>query len=503
MKSLSSILLAGIIVGCMQKIPEASIENPIPKSFKAPLPESTLPSSMKQVSLYQTFNQTGYQWWELFQNEELNQLIQEAFGENFTMKAYYARFEEAMAQAGISLADLYPHLTLEADAERNRIAKSKRLKMNSMTGGSIAMPPPPPPDMVAPPPTFSPTFQKQLGPKYNSDLLLNLGFSYEVDLWGKFKMAYDASKERVTESQETYRSAQLNLAANLANNYFRSRYYTDEINLIENQIRALKELIFIEQDKFSSGFSRKDPLLTAQSIEEIAQSNKETTLLQRSYLDDVLAVLSGVPPELFTTPSQTYPLHLPDMPTTINSTLLLQRPDIRALQAEVRARALEVGVAQADILPSLTLGAGAGFESNKTNTLLKWKNHIWSLASSLSYDLYDAGRKSSILDQNKALFKESLAQYQERVLEAIQEIDDALYALHEAKTNLQTEKARNLQLKERTSLAQSRYEAGLAAKSEYLQGLVDLLDEEITLSQRRLSYLQASISLLTAIGGKW
>lgn len=497
----SAILLACILTGCMQRPPKEPFHEQLPSSWKAPIPisDQSDAKTFAQVTEYQVFDKTSYQWWELFQNNQLNKLVDDSFGANFSMKAYFARVEEALAAAGISLSDLYPHLTIGIDAERNLVAKSKRLQTKGMNGATITMPPP----GSTLPPTFTPIMQKQTGPKFNNDLLINLGFSYEVDLWGKFRMAYDASKERITESQEQYRAAQLNLAANIANNFYRSLYYITKIELINKQLKALKELVSIEDDKFTSGYTRKDQLLTAQSTREIALIDKATAELLHSQADDLLAVLSGLPPELYNGPSESSTLYLPNMPSTIPSTLLLQRPDISALRAEVRARALEVGVAQADIFPSLTLGAGIGFESNKANTLLKWKNHIWNIASSVSYDLFDAGRKASIVNLNKALFRESMAQYQERVLEAIQEVDDALFALQEAKTNLNNEMARNRELQERTSLSHSRFQAGLAPKTEYLEGLVELYQEEQNLSQRKLTYLQASISLLTALGGTW
>lgn len=496
-RSSNFLLCSFLLTGCLARPPQEPHQESLPAAWKAPL--VTLAQPIQEVHSYTTFEKSSLQWWELFKNEQLSQLIQEAYGSNFTLKMYYSRFEEALAAAGISLSDLYPHLTIDALAERNLVAKSKRIQTPVITGGTIAMPPP----GSTAPPAFTPLTQKMYGPKFNNDLLLNLGLSYEVDLWGKYKMTYDASKERITESQEQYREAQLNLAGNIAYQFYRSLNYMSQLDLVKKQIKTLQELENIDKDRFQSGYQRKDQFLTSESLKNVALINKETLDLLKAQADDLLAVLAGLPPELYKGPTPPKTLYLPDMPTSIPSYLLLQRPDISALRAEVRARSLEIGVAEADRFPSFNIGAGVGFESNKANSLIKWKNHIWSLLGNMSYDLFDAGRKSSIVDLNKALFKESMNQYQERVLEAIKEVDDALFALNESRTNLATEEERNKELQERANLAKSRFNAGMVSKSEFLLQLVELLDEEQTLNQKKLTYFQSAISFLTAIGGSW
>lgn len=499
----ASLLLACIAAGCYPKTPGIPEINNMPTKWKAPLSTASNDVSHLDITQDQLFNTSNFRWWEVYNNHDLNKLTQEALTSNFSLKSYFARIEVACAQSGIALSDLYPHITVEASAERARIAKSKRLNTPVVTGIKGSYPNPFPLIFPPPVPTMAPKIQNKSGPHFNNDLNIGMLFSYEIDLWGKYNMAYDASKERITESQEDYRSARLSLCANIADYFFRTLYYTSKLTLIDQRLEALKQLLNIASDSFTQGLDSEDPLMSAKTRFDAAIIEKDTLLQQRAQVENQLAVFAGMPPEEFSPP--TYPLSFqpPALPKEISSTLLLNRPDILALRSEVKARALEVGVAKADQFPSLTLGAGMGYESTKADTLFKWKNHIWSLASSLSYDLFDAGKKSSAIEQNKALFKEVLFQYQNRILEALKEVEDALFSLQESQKNLEIQKQRYLQTMEKKNLAQARYTSGLAPKSQYLEAYIDLLFEEQNYKERQLSYLQASIALYTALGGNW
>ena len=494
-------LVLSCLVSCTRDHKEKEIASTLPTSWKAPLPNENESLTTPQVAEETLFTKKCYRWWEVYKNDDLNKLIDNAFSGNFTLKAYFNRIEQVLADSGIVLSDLYPQITAYADAERNRIPKSARVKTTSMTGGTIV------PGIT---PTIQPTFATAKGPSYSNTLNLGLELSYEVDLWGKLSMRYAASKERISESQEDYLAARLSLSASISDYFFRALYYTTQIQLEDKKLNALSELISIEKDRFLSGLVSEDSLLSYEQSREETIAQRENLILLRTETENRLAYLSGILPERFSLPSYAFTFHEPEVPHQISSQVLLNRPDVSALYSSIQASALEVEASEADLLPSLVIGPNfpslimgpaVGFRSDKANTLTKWKNHIWSLGASLTYDVFDGGRKKSQVNLNKAIFLENLNTYQDRVLLAIKEIEDSLSSLHEARVTLKNQKNRFWESKEASLLSHSRFIGGLSSKIEYLNSLIDVCTKEEALHQKELAYIQSSISLYSAIGG--
>lgn len=506
-------LLIPSLLSCTRKHDEKVISCTLPTSWKASLPEENATLSSDSLPKETIFAKTCVRWWEVYKNDDLNRLMETAFSGNFGLQTYFHRVEEVLADSGIVLADLYPQIVAFGSAERDRLPKSKRTKSTNMTGGSVELSPASPQPITPLPAqtaTFVPSFTTTKGPKYHNDLRLGLQLSYEVDLWGKLSMHYAASKERLTESQEDYLAARLSLSADISDSFFRALYYTTQIQLEDVKLKALLELIGIERDRVRTGLASEDALLNYEQSKDETLSQKENLLRLRTQAENRLAYLAGMTPETFSPPSYGFSFHTPELPSHISSKVLLHRPDIASLSASVQASALDIESAQADILPSLIIGPnfpslivgpGIGYESNKANTLTKWKNHIWSLGASVSYDLFDGGRKTSQVHKNKALFLENLNHYQDRVLQAIKETEDALYALHESNITLKNQKNRWKEAQNSSFLSQSRFERGFASKIEYLQSVIDVCTKEEDVHQRELVYIQSSIQLFTAIGG--
>jgi NodT family efflux transporter outer membrane factor (OMF) lipoprotein len=412
-------------------------------------------------------------WWVMYHDPELDRL-EEKIPASLSLKAAFARLQQARAQYRIARADLFPTLTADPYAARDK---------------------------------YSPNAPRSLPgyPTTVNDFLLGADFSYEVDLWGRVRNEVSSAKAARQASAADYASVELSLRAQLAEDYFNLRAYDAEIALYDRTVESYREALKLTTDLFNGGAAALADVAQAQAQLDNALTQAADFKLQRAQAEHAIAVLVGENPSLFDLPANALPLDVVPPPIDIGlpSTLLERRPDVAEAERNVAAANAQIGVARAAYFPKLSLNAGGGVESTKTSNLLSTSSVFWSLGPQISAPIFEGGRLVAETARVKAVYEEQAADYRNTVLTAYQDVEDNLVALRRLQEESETDAAAVLATGVNLKQAQDRYFAGIVTYLEVSTAETAALQAQVqatTIQARRMS---ASILLIKALGGGW
>lgn len=450
-------------------------------------------------------------WWEIFQDPILNELEEQALNSSYTLWAALERVIEARAQARINFAPLLPNLNFAPSFSR-----SGSLFLNPLagigsggttTGGAVASSSS---SAAIPAAANTANTANSLSSNIPSDFrfvqtqyLLPLNLTYEVDLWSQLRNAYYASVIEAQAASQAYLSVLLSLTADIAAAYFQLRGFDAQQEVIQRNIRVRKEALDLTRARYNAGLIVYLDVSRAEVELARAYSDSDDTRRLRGLQENILATLVGVPASVFSIAY--HPVHIPPpvIPRGLPSELLCRRPDIAEAERHLAAAYREIGVAYANFFPSLNLNATFGFESPFAHELLSWRSRFWEVGWNIVQTVFDAGRNEANLDYYKARFRETMANYQQTVLRAFQDVEDALVNLNGYATQA-VDLAQAVQSARLTlELAQMRYNRGLTNYLDVVDAERQLLQTEqtsvIVLGNRYVS----TVALIRALGGGW
>jgi len=422
-------------------------------------------------------------WWEIFADEQLSRLEVLALANNPNLFVAMARIEEAWGLAGVKRADLYPQLTLNPyyndTGQLFKIFLPQQIS-NFIPLGSIK-------------PFRITQFQ----------YALPLNLSYEVDLWGKNKQLYQSALINVKVQQEAYQSVILTVTTDLAASYFNLRTLDGTIDFLEDSLKVLRKNYELSQSRYNKGLVNYFDVTRAyESLANTESDYYEATRL-RGLQENMIGALIGLPASSFSLEQQSIDGQPPSIPVGIPSSLLLRRPDIAQAERKMASDHAMIGATYASFFPSLDLTGAIGFFSPDFKQFLQWISRYWNIGVSANQTVFDGGRKCSNLEQAIAVFREAHGDYQQQILVAFREVEDALNNLEFYER--QSESLKNFQnaALQATQMAKNRYKKGLANQ-------IEAINYELTSLNASLNYInvnglryQATIQLIKAIGGKW
>ncbi|MCL2309791.1 MAG: efflux transporter outer membrane subunit [Proteobacteria bacterium] len=449
--------LCGCAVGPDFKSPETPT---VARYTETPTPEKTADvSTVAHGGAAQRFVSSdtedvlhGEPWWVLFQNEALNQLIEQALANSPTLADAEARLrqaqEEYAARAGMSR---YPSVDVNASTARQQ--------PNFETMGITAMPSPPPFTL------------------YNA----SIGVSYTFDWFGANARALEGLQAATEIKSWQLEAARLTLAANIAAAAVREASLREQIDVLNTMIETQqKQFVILEARRALGGVSDAD---VQQLRSALAEHQARLPPLHRLLYSvrHQLALYSGVTPGEATLP-QFYlvDLQLPEaLPVTVPSELVRQRPDIRAAEAMLHQASANVGVATANLYPRLTLSGNFGAATLSGKDLFGEGFNLWNLGVGITQPLFRGGELRAAKRASEAAFDAAAAGYRQAVLQGFQNVADALRALE---TDALALKARSVAADEALAtyrLMEARYQMGgidqwsaLDAERRYLEALL-------------------------------
>ena len=416
------------------------------------------------------------QWWTLFHSPELDQVIRQALADNQTLAAAQATLRQSQENLNALVGSaLYPAVDASGTAEKQKIS-----------GAEFGEP-----SVNFPPFTL-----------YNA----SVSVSYTLDLFGGARRELEALRSQVDYQRFQLEAAYLTITSNIVTTAVKEALVRAQLSATQEIISAeARQLEIIEQQFQLGGAARSDVL--AQRT-QLAQTRATLPPLQMELAQTrhLLAVLVGrLPSEAANLPEFTLDgLQLPiELPVSLPSSLVRQRPDIRASEALLHAANAEVGVATANLYPQLTLSGGYGSEAITTGTLFRSGTAIWSLSGGLLLPLFHGGELNAKRRAAVAAFDQAAAQYRQTILQAFQNVADVLRALETDANELKAQVDAAVSARDLLELTQKQFQLGAVS---YLS----LLNAERAYQQTRISLVQAqaarfsdTAALFQALGGGW
>jgi NodT family efflux transporter outer membrane factor (OMF) lipoprotein len=411
-------------------------------------------------------------WWQVFQDPQLDALEEQVNVSNQTLKAAQAQFEQARALVRINRSAQYPNVTAGVNATRSRLSKSR------------------PNGRLSPTTTYT-------------DLQLPVDASYEVDLWGRVRKTVEAARANAQASAADLENVSLSLHAELASDYFQLRALDAEEQLLNSTVGAYEKALDLTRNRYNGGVVSQVDVAQAETQLETTRAQAVDLGIQRAQFEHAIAVLTGQPASAFALPASPLASTPPVVPVGLPSDLVERRPDVAGNERRMAAANAQIGIARAAYFPTITLGATGGFESTSITSWFNGPSGFITAGASAVETVFDAGRRHAVTDEARAAYDQSVANYQQTVLGAFQEVEDSLAGLRLLEDEAKTQDAAVASAQHSLQLSTNRYKGGVATYLEVTtaQGIA-LTDQRVAveIAGRRMT---ASVSLIKALGGGW
>lgn len=423
------------------------------------------------------------QWWLAFNDATLDALQRRAFDASPDLQTAALHFAQARAQRSTVAAQRGPEVNSSGSVTRQRQSESgASTRMIGVMGAGPGVT-----ELLTEPFT-----------------LYQAGFdaSWELDLWGRVRRSVEAADADVVQQAALLDLTRLSLASDVARNYFELRTAQRQIQLMREDIAALEERAGLLQARVDGGVLDHTDLQRQRAELAALRAQLPPLFAQEAASANQIALLLGERPgalqaELAPGEADARTL-LPDLALGLPSEVALRRPDIRAAEARLHSATASIGIARANLYPSIRLGAKFGFESYLSGEFSDWGSRAWSVGPSLNLPLFDHGRRSATVQLRELQQQEAAVNYQKTVLKAWQEIDDALSAYSAEQQQVQELKKRSDAASDAYQLVQARYDGGatdytavLDAQRSYLQARRDLVGSQGRLSTRYVTVNKA------------
>ena len=412
-------------------------------------------------------------WWTLFDDATLASLVEKAVQSNLDLKQAEARIRQARAARGIVAAGIGPTVDATGAYQHSRAAGS----VNGKSEGVI-------------------TDQYQAG----------FDAGWELDIFGGVRRAIEAADADLQAALETRRDVLVTLTAEVARNYIDLRAFQERIAISRQNLEAQKHSAALTRLRFQGGFI--GALDVANADAQVATTAAQIPLLEASARQTIysLSVLLGRDPAALIgdlSPVAVIPLAAPSIPLGVPADLLRRRPDIRRAEAEIHAATARIGVATADLFPRFTISGSVGLRAGDFSSWFDWASRIWSFGPSASWNLFEMGRTRSNIEQQQALQDQSLITYQQTVLTALQEVENALIASAKEEEHRRALSEAVSANRKAVDLATTLYTQGHTDFLNVLDAQRSLYASEDALIQSTGSVSTNLVALFKALGGGW
>jgi NodT family efflux transporter outer membrane factor (OMF) lipoprotein len=436
------------------------------------------------------------EWWISFGDAELTALEKRAADANLDVRAATLRLAESRAQRQITSAAEFPAINGDASYQRERPSANGIFGLLGSSGGSG---------------TSGGTAAGGV-PSAGAPLkvfdLYQYGFdaSWEIDLWGRVRRSVEAADAGIEASAEARRDTLLSTLAEVARDYIQLRGTQRQLAISRENLATAQKALALTRQRADAGLVSK--LDVANAAAQVATTSAAIPALEQLQAQTInqLGFLLGETPRALAAELATekpIPPVPPRVPIGLPSELARRRPDIRAAEAQLHAATAEIGVAVASFYPSISLNGNLDLQATHFADLGNWASRTYGFGPSITLPIFQGGRLTGNLALTNARQQEAAIVYQRTVLNAWQEVDNALTA-YAAEQHRQDELRR--------AVAQSRQALALA-RDQYSRGITDFLQVLTTEQQLLAAEQQAATSTTTistnlvalykALGGGW
>src|SRR5262245_26552171 len=430
-------------------------------------PAVNTPDTFRGANAAAPIDQTSIgdlKWFEVFKDEELQQLVRTAMAQNYDLRAAVARINAARANLGLARSDQFPQVGVSADLTKTRAGG----RTNGIGG-----------------------------------VLLNL-FNFEIDSWGRLRQQTKAARAELQASEEDRKAVMTIVVGDVATGYFSLLELDSELEIGKRTLATREDSLRLIKLRQQGGVAT---MLDVRQAEELVYQASQTipdTERAIAQTENQVSLLLGANPGHVT---RGWPLlekeTPPSVPAGLPSALLERRPDIRAAEATLEAQGALVRAAKAAFFPRISLTGLLGFQSDQLSNLFAGPGRAWSFVPQVTQPIFTAGRLKSNVKFARAQQELTLAQYEQTIRNAFRDVSDALVEYRKVKEIRTQQELLMTTLRDRSRLAHSRYEGGVDTLLNALDADRELFSAELNLAQTRRNELLALVQLYRALGGGW
>ncbi|MDH3901510.1 MAG: efflux transporter outer membrane subunit [Gammaproteobacteria bacterium] len=408
-------------------------------------------------------------WWDLFQDVQLQRLIETALEENKDLGVALQRIYEARAQLTFTRANQFPFLNVFGLAERRD-----------------------PSDVLVP------------GSSARNNYALSADLSFEVDLWGKLGRATEAARADLLATDAAYRNVTISLVSSVASTYFLLRDLDARLVISENTVKSRRDSLGIIQARFDKGTVPELDVNQAQIELAIAEAAVASFQRQIVQTENALRILLGRNPGPVARGASLDQQALPSiLPTGLPSDLLQRRPDLVTAEEQLKAATARVGVAEALRYPSINLFGTLGLESDDRSDFTSSDAKTWSIGTNLFAPIFNSGQLKAQAEAQRAITEQAMLNYESTLQQALREVEDALVAIRTYNTEHAARTRQAVAARNAARLSRARYDGGVVDYLEVLDSERSLFNAELEQSVTLRFYLNSIVELYKALGGGW
>ncbi len=454
--------------------PEA--EQDLPDRFEAAPGDTTLPAAAADTAAYD-----ATRWWAAYEDSSLTALVDTALAANLNLEEAQGRVEELAAQFRIARAPLFPSVT--ANGQGNYQNQPANTGIGGAIGGGQG------------PDRFEFT-----------DYQATLGLSYELDFWGRVRSQRTAALSQYFATAADLQTARLSVISQTISTYAQIASLRRQVRLGERTVGLLEERVAVTEDRYARGLVPSFQLYTVRQSLQAAQADQpdlERRLYEaQSRFATLLGRFAGEQRALLPD-SMTVPLAPEPVPAGLPADLLMQRPDVRGAALRLEAARQEIGVARAEMLPSLSLTGRGGTQSSKLADLVDPGQVFASFAAQLTAPLFQGGRLRATLNAAEARYKQQAARYEQTVLTAFQEVKASLVAYEKQRRRYREVERQVDTARDAFQAQRDRYERGVGDALALIDAERTLVQAQTRLAGVGLAVVNARLALHRALGGPW
>lgn len=407
-------------------------------------------------------------WWEMFNDPVLDSLVRTALMENRDVRIAVARIEEAYAAMKYNWADNFPVIGYEGNIQGGNLTP---VLMNGSTG--------------------------VVSNYYAAPVL-----SWEIDFWGKYRRATESARAEMFATEYAHRSIMISLISDVTSLYFQLLDYDNRLEISKNTLIVRQEYLNIIQERFDKGIVPEIDLNQAQIQEAIAAAAIPQYVRAVANVENFLSILLGRNPGPIlrgaNLVSQAMP---PDVPPGLPSDMLQRRPDIMQAEQIVASQNAMIGVAQAMRFPTFSLTALFGIASPELTTSAI--NAAWSVSGTVLGPLFNFGKNKRRVEIERKRTEEAYLAYDQTVLQAFRETEDALIAITTLHDELIAVEREKVAAENANMLSKARYDEGITSYLEVLDSERTLFDVSLNASATLQYRLNSYVNLYKVLGGGW
>ena len=478
----ASALLAGAVLfaGCSfaPKYEKPSVETP--GAFKEMTPtESKLTDGWKTAEPKD--NAIRGNWWEMFQQPELNALeTQITVTNNQTLAAALQNFILAREVMKATRSEYFPTVTANPGATLSR----SNLKTPTSAGSASG--------------NFGGSSAQQV-----LSYSLPLDASWQPDFWGSIQNSVKANALAAEATLGDLENMRLSLQGELASDYFQLRELDSQKQLLDATAGAYRDSLNLTRVLHKTGIASDQDVAQAETQLNTTLAQATDLGIQRAQLEHAIATLLGKPASEFSLGTNALTAKPIPIPYGVPSQLLERRPDIAAAERRVAGANAQIGVARSAYFPTITLSGEVGFNGERIGSLSSGPAFLWSLGASAAETMFDAGKRQAVTKQAWATYRANVANYRQTVLTAFQGVEDNLATLRVLSVELKQQGDAVASSQRYLNLAKDRYRLGIDSYLNVITAQTTLLANQRTELNLQVEQMTASVQLIEGLGGGW